>query len=968
MPEGLEQIIQGETAVEAGGSQPFLLAGQDAAWIVRENRADVFAVQVRDGKPVGRREHLFRAEPGSVLFSLEPERYGKDLGLLVVGKEASFLKVAVTRLREAARAPRHTGEIATLIDNWVAGLAEGICREVPPLTYQELQPGEAVVGEELPLRPRRKVLWVNHAESNIKEFSMLLSSISTVVKEDVFFPVTAYTWLYSIGENRITVLDTAGFLRQDADWSGLEEFHKLALDIIALNRKQARLDERQLLQKRTDQEQAFAQKAFTRLAASVEDGRKKPGQDGDGGDPLLQACMLAGEAAGIKMVASPFSRDGRSRDPLGDIARASRVRTRRVALSGEWWKEDSGPLVAFMEEDDRPVALLPASPRVYTLYDPRVESALPVTAETAQKLKPSAYCFFRPFPARALSLWDLLKFCAGFGWKSDVAMVALMGMAGGLLGLSLPLATGFFFDSVIPGAERGQLLQLVLFLLAAAAAAGLFKMTEEVALLRIEGKINVSLEAGMLDRLLSLPLPFFRRYSAGDLAVRASGVNTIIHSIFQMGLSSLLGGIFSFFNLGLLIYYDARLALVAVALVAAAVIVTTALSLGQLRYQKELADIQGKISSLVMQVLGGITKFRVAGAENRAFYLWAGEFARQRRVTFRARVNANCLTLFNTVFPALTSVAIFAAYASMAGSGLSTGRFLAFNAAFGGFLASILMVSSTVLQILSIVPVYDRARPILETVPEVDDSKADPGELKGDIEVSHVSFGYSPDDPPVLQDVSIHIRPGEFVAVVGPSGSGKTTLLRLLLGLDQSSSGAVYYDGQDLAGLDVRAVRSQCGVVIQNSQLMVGDIFTNIAGLTNLSMDDAWEAARMAGVEEDVQRMPMGMFTMISEGATNISGGQRQRLLIARAIVKKPRLVFFDEATSALDNHTQAIVSRSLKKLQATRVVIAHRLSTIINADRIYVLDKGRVVQSGTYEQLLNEEGLFAGMARRQLA
>lgn len=968
MPEGLEQIMQGATAVEAGGSRPFLLAGPDSAWIVREGRADIFAVQVRDGEPVGRREHLFRAESGSVLFSLEPERYGKDLGLLVVGKEASFLKVAVTSLREAARDPRHAGEIAALIDNWVAGLADGICREVPPLTYQELQPGEVTVGEELPLRPRRKVLWVKHEESNLTEFSMLLSSISTVVKNDVFFPVTAHTWLYSIGENRIKVLDTAGFLRQDADWSGLEEFHKLALDIIALNRKQARLDERQLLHKRTDQEQAFAQKAFSRLAASVEDRRKKAGIDQDNGDALLQACILAGEAAGIKIVASPFSLDGRSRDPLGDIARASRVRTRRVTLSEEWWTQDSGPMVAFMEEDDRPVALLPASPRAYNIYDPREESASPVTAETARRLKLSAYSFFRPFPARALSLWDLLKFCAGAGWKSDVATVALMGMAGGLLGLALPVATGFFFDSVIPGAERGQLLQLVLFLLAAAAAAGLFRMTQEVALLRIEGKITVSLEAGLLDRLLSLPLPFFRRYSAGDLAVRAGSVNTVIRSIFQMGLSSLLGGIFSLFNLGLLLFYDARLALVAAALVAAAVTVTIVLSLGQLRYQKELAEIQGKISSLVMQVLGGITKFRVAGAENRAFYLWAGEFARQRRVSFRARLNANCLTLFNTVFPALTSMAIFAAYASMAGAGLSTGRFLAFITAFGGFLVSMLTLSSTLLQILSIVPVYDRARPILETVPEVDDSKADPGELKGDIEVSHVSFSYSPDDPPVLQDVSIRVRPGEFVAVVGPSGSGKSTLLRLLLGLDQPSSGAVYYDGQDLAGLDVRSVRSQCGVVIQNSQLMAGDIFTNIAGLANLSMNDAWEAARMAGVEEEIRRMPMGMFTMISEGATNISGGQRQRLLIARAIVKKPRLVFFDEATSALDNHSQAVVSRSLEKLQATRVVIAHRLSTIINADRIYVLDKGRVVQSGSYEQLMREEGLFADMARRQLA
>ncbi|HOV79579.1 MAG TPA: NHLP bacteriocin export ABC transporter permease/ATPase subunit [Bacillota bacterium] len=967
MPEGLENFLQAAAAA-ASGSRPFLLAGPDAAWIVRGGPADIFAVDVRDGQPAGRREHLFRAEPGSILFSLDPERYGKGIGLVAVGKEASFLKTDVTGLRQAASDPRHAGEVARLIDNWVEGLAAGICREVPPITYRELQPGEVTVGEELPLRPRRKVLWVCHEESDLAGLSMLLTSISTVVKRDAFFPVTAYTWLYSIGENRIKVLDTAGFLQQDTDWSGLEEFHKLVLDIIALNRKQARLDEGLLLDKKTGQELAFARKALTRLAASVQTGRKKPGADHDGGNAMLQSCIAAGEAAGIKIVAPPFSRDGRSRDPLGDIARASRVRTRRVSLGGEWWTQDGGPMVAFMKEDERPVALLPASPRSYTLYDPGEGKTLPVTAETARQLKLSAYSFFRPFPARALSLWDLIKFCAGSGWKNDVATVALTGAAGGLLALALPVATGFLFDSIIPGAERGLLLQTVLFLLAAAAAVSLFKMTGEVALLRIEGKIAVSLEAGLLDRLLSLPLPFFRRYSAGDLAVRAGSVKIVIGNIFQTGISSLLGGIFSLFNLALLLFYDVRLALVAAALVLAAVAVTLFLSLGQLRYQKELAEIQGKVSSLVMQVLGGIAKFRVAGAENRAFYLWAGEFARQRRVSFRARLNAGCLTMFNAVFPPVTSLVIFAAYASTAGSGLSTGRFLAFNAAFGGFLASMLALSSTVLQLLSIVPAYERARPILETAPEVDESKADPGELKGDIEVSHVYFSYGPDDPPVLKDVSIRVRPGEFVAVVGPSGSGKSTLLRLLLGLDRPHSGAVYYDGQDLAGLDVRAVRSRCGVVVQNSQLMAGDIFTNIAGLANLTMNDAWEAARMAGIDEEIRQMPMGMFTMISEGAANISGGQRQRLLIARALVKKPRIVFFDEATSALDNHTQAIVSRSLEKLQATRVVIAHRLSTIINADRIYVLDQGRVVQSGSYEQLMREEGLFAAMARRQLA
>jgi ATP-binding cassette subfamily C protein len=266
------------------------------------------------------------------------------------------------------------------------------------------------------------------------------------------------------------------------------------------------------------------------------------------------------------------------------------------------------------------------------------------------------------------------------------------------------------------------------------------------------------------------------------------------------------------------------------------------------------------------------------------------------------------------------------------------------------------------------VPTYERAKPILETLPEVDEMKADPGELTGELEVSHVSFRYREDGPIVLKDVSVQVKPGEFVALVGPSGSGKSTLFRLLLGFEKLEAGAVYYNGRDLVGLDIREVRRQIGVVLQNGKLMAGDIFTNIIGSSLLTLEDARQAARMAGLEDDLKAMPMGLHTVISEGGGTLSGGQRQRLLIARALVHRPRILFFDEATSALDNRTQAIVSESLDNLQATRIVIAHRLSTIMNADRIYVLQDGRVVQQGTYDELIQAEGVFADLAKRQMA
>jgi ABC-type bacteriocin/lantibiotic exporter with double-glycine peptidase domain len=268
-----------------------------------------------------------------------------------------------------------------------------------------------------------------------------------------------------------------------------------------------------------------------------------------------------------------------------------------------------------------------------------------------------------------------------------------------------------------------------------------------------------------------------------------------------------------------------------------------------------------------------------------------------------------------------------------------------------------------------VVPMLERIEPILKEEPEAASGGADPGDLSGQITLSHVCYRYGEDSPPVLDDVSFNVDPGEFLAIVGPTGSGKSTLLRLLLGFDAPTSGAVLFDGQDMAQLEVGAVRRQCGVVLQNGQLFAGDIKSNIVGSSSYTLDDAWAAARMAGVDEQIAAMPMGMNTVLSEGAATLSGGQRQRIMIARALVSRPRILLFDEATSALDNPTQQVIAESMRQLNATRVIIAHRLTTVAEADRVIVLDNGRIVQQGGYQELLeDEDGLFASLASQQLA
>ncbi|RYY96850.1 MAG: ATP-binding cassette domain-containing protein, partial [Comamonadaceae bacterium] len=456
-------------------------------------------------------------------------------------------------------------------------------------------------------------------------------------------------------------------------------------------------------------------------------------------------------------------------------------------------------------------------------------------------------------------------------------------------------------------------------------------------------------------------------------------------------LATLLGAFFSLGGIVLLLYYNLRLGAAALALVVAVGLLSFGLGLRKLRYDRQVTEASGRLSSLVLEYLRGVGKLRVTGAESRAFANWAGQFARMRSMSFASgrigNLNDVLLGLCEVLVQvglfglaawllkdAATAQALAAAGAGAAGGApaaaqpLTTGEFIAFLAAFGQVMGGVLGLSTIALSIMGLVPLYERMRPLLAEPPEAGEGKAHPGELQGHIDVVNLGFGYDAGGPMVLEDVSFSARPGDFIAVVGPSGSGKSTLLRCLLGFEQPLSGGVLYDDQNLADLDAGAVRRQLGVVLQHSQLMPGDLFTNIVGTTQLGLEAAWEAARACGLEDDILAMPMGMHTVLSEGGTTLSGGQRQRLLVARAVVQRPRILLFDEATSALDNRTQDVVTRSLTQLRATRIVIAHRLSTVMQADRILVMDQGRIVQGGTYQDLVQQPGLFQDLARSQLA
>ncbi len=588
-----------------------------------------------------------------------------------------------------------------------------------------------------------------------------------------------------------------------------------------------------------------------------------------------------------------------------------------------------------------------------------------VTPQLAARLAPIGHMLYRPLAAKPLEFKDLLL----AGWtqnRADFAVAIIAALLLGILGLATPIATRLAFDRFIPSHELPQLAELALGLFLVALISVGFRAAYDMAFLRVDGRMAGQTQASVIDRVLRLPQRLLR-FGSTDLAQRATSAESVRRGTVNFVLGSLAATFTWLCNGALMAYYAPFAALAACGCFLLLLLVAYICAHRQYETIRRGEELLANVNTIVFHLVNGISVLRTTGSEDRAFARWGHDFAEMRARSFRAQSVGRIFDVCAAGFDTLTLAGVFLLLSFVPSKDLSTGSFVAFISAYAAFMAASGQLARGLNSVMNLRPSWERAAPLFKAVPEDSGAKRDPGVLSGAVELTNVAFRYMPDTPYVLSGLSIKAAPGEFVAIVGASGSGKSTAMRLLLGFDLPHAGTVQFDGIDLRHLDIDLVRRQIGVVLQNGRLVPGSIYENIMGPHRGTLEDAWVAARQAGLEADIKALPMGMHTVLTEATAAFSGGQVQRMMIARALLGRPRVLVLDEATSALDNVTQSIVTESLARLAITRIIIAHRFSTVQRADRIYVIDGGRVVQSGTFDELMAANGAFAELARRQL-
>jgi NHLM bacteriocin system ABC transporter ATP-binding protein len=959
------QLFKNEPIIGLESNRPFLLNKPGWGWYIHEGRIDVFSVRIGLGIATGARTHYFTSEKGEILLSIPFVEQEAELHFLAVATpNTSIVEFRLSHLTKPDTDDNDQLIIISLVEKWISQLANG-------LSFGDIENSgqNTVRGLNQSFRAnsyiyaRKQLLWIE-----ITEGDALLLGLNEVRKEGVttLIPIVGELYLQPLNDVTGNCYLTDEVIKKPFYWDSLDHFYNLLLLCLEYKNKLARVDELNLLNEKSGYNQLSQSDTLFRIASVVNTQISK-NHVGSREDPMLAACRLVAQNRGIQ-VKKPVKPRTSELQPmtLNDVLHASRFRARKVKLEEDWWTKDTGSLLAFTVIGQNPVALVQKGPGRIVYIEPGTGIRKPMSPDLSRLIQPFAYQFYPPLPNKVITGRELVS----FGIKNcrhEIIYISILALVGGMLNLIIPLVTGLVFDQVIPQSNFRLLGVFATILVLTAISLSIFQLIRNLSMIRIETKMDFILQSAIWDRVLNLPIPFFRKFTSGELSLKTNSILMVRKAMSDTVVFALLGSVTLIFNLIFLFWFNLILGMITVGILFATMFFAGLLGMRMKKLQTKQIGYQNKLYGIVTQLLTSITKIKTTGSEIHAFEQWANRFASQKSESIALRKLNIVAQQLLTFVPVLILIFVFLYIHLFVSQKMSTGEFMTFFTALTITVVGCMSASAAIISFFLVIPLFDNVKPILEALPENFQAKPASATLQGEIDIANLSFRYHEKLPLVLKNVSIHVNPGEFVAIVGPSGSGKSTLLRLLLGFEAPETGTICYDRHDLSMVDAESIRRQVGTVLQTSQLSPGTIYSNIAGMTDTTLDDVYEVACMASLGEEIELMPMGMFTSISEGISTLSGGQRQRILIARALVTRPRILFLDEATSALDNKTQQVVGKSLEGLNASRVVIAHRLSTVINADQIFVMENGEIVESGTYAQLQDQGGKFAELVRRQM-
>jgi NHLM bacteriocin system ABC transporter ATP-binding protein len=933
-------------------------------WYVKKGAVDIFLQEstIIDEKSLN---HFFRIDEGQIFFSSEVVFFEKNWTL--IARSCSETEVYQFILPQLTNILLPLQEfIAFQLDEFIIKLSKLIPLTPSPSQYVDISNEEKIIISPLEVVSTSKgVIWVS-----LLQGQAIFNGDDGIFigKDKNWFPLTDHSWFQSPVANEILIEKTINLFQKINLWDSIQTYYTMILKLYLIKIENEQIFNNIVLYDKIKNNQSAMKNSLVHLQCSFQPQPKELWSIAKKQDQLFLTCERLTAYYNIPL--RPLNKVNTKLSPAQQFKQVmfrSKIFYRKVYLATNWYRNDHGPLFAIEEKKNKPIAIIPNG-NEYFSYKSSTDQVEKIAKQNANQFYKYAYTIYRNFSNKILGIKDVIGFGTQYVMK-DIAVVIACFSSISLLSFLPPVLTQIIFDNVIVSTDRNQLWQISLVLIGVIISMSAFELTKRYALLRFEATLDSQIQAAFWGRILKLPVEFFKKYTPGELVSRIARLMEVRMSFSGPMLILIMNALFSMISFILLLYYSAFSALIVFVVIAIMIISYVVFSKMRLVIEQKIAVKQDEIFGTLGEIFSAIVKIRLTGSEYRVFSHWAIAFSKlQSHIRKSSKISAFIKSTLDIaplfIFGVAYTAIAFAVYRSQ---NLSTGEFLAFNVVLAQMLFAITDLLQVLNDVIEQIPSFSRAAIFIDTSPEVKVELEEPDDLKGDIEISNVSFKYPDSDNWVLNKISLEIDPGEYVAFVGPSGSGKSTLLRLLMRFESPTEGRIYFDNKDINQVDIDLLRKKMGVVLQNDQLIQGDIYTNISASNELTLSEVWEIAELVGIAEDIKEMPMQMRTMVQMEGTGLSGGQKERILIARAIANKPQLLMLDEATRALDNKTQKHIITQLGKMRMTRIVVAHRLTTLLEVDKIYVIDQGQCVESGTFMELMDKQNLFYRLANRQM-